>query len=450
MRTVELLLAAFGLALASARGQTPLSAPVYVGNPPPQVAYFYNDLSPHGAWVELAGVGWCWQPNVLVRHPAWQPYCDGGHWVSTDAGWCWQSDYAWGWAPFHYGRWFRHERSGWVWVPDTVWGPAWVTWRMADDRCGWAPLPPHADFDLNLGLRFNGVRVGVNDDFGLRPDVFTFIALSDFAAVDLGRRRLPSAEVLRFYGRTTIINNSVVNHSVFNRGIAVERVVAATHTPIRKVAIRDLPAGAARPAGPGIYRPHLAPPARPVAMVAQHVDDRHPISFHSPSQPAVTPMRPSASPTATPGSRLTTDRVEPSRAPGRNSTPPASARPAFGGAPGATTDRSLTRPPLAHPTAAPQRPTETTTFRPAGAASGPTTPARASAQPRTTPRGTEVYTRESTPSLTSRPQPKTSPAAPATLTTHAPSQSNHQYSPKTAKQQTDQRPVSPQSPRTEH
>ena len=77
-------------------------------------------------------------------------------------------------------------------------GTRWVTWRMADDRCGWAPLPPRADFNLTLGLRFNGVRVGVNYDFGLRPEVFTFIALSDFAAVNLGRRRLPLAEVLRF------------------------------------------------------------------------------------------------------------------------------------------------------------------------------------------------------------------------------------------------------------
>ncbi|MDB6036153.1 MAG: hypothetical protein JWM16_6491, partial [Verrucomicrobiales bacterium] len=97
------------------------ATPAYVSNPPAQVNYFYNDLSPYGSWVELEGYGWCWQPRTVVVDRAWQPYCNGGHWVYTDAGWFWQSDYSWGWATFHYGRWQRHERCGWVWLPDTVW-----------------------------------------------------------------------------------------------------------------------------------------------------------------------------------------------------------------------------------------------------------------------------------------------------------------------------------------
>ena len=104
--------------------------------------YFYDTLAPYGTWVQVDGYGRCWQPLVVVSEPGWQPYCDRGHWVYTDAGWYWMSDYSWGWAPFHYGRWFHHERFGWVWTPDTVWGPSWVTWRYSDDYCGWAPLPP--------------------------------------------------------------------------------------------------------------------------------------------------------------------------------------------------------------------------------------------------------------------------------------------------------------------
>jgi uncharacterized protein DUF6600 len=263
-------------------------APVYVSSPPPDVTYFYNDLSPYGTWVQLEGVGWCWQPRVVVINHAWSPYCDGGYWVYSDAGWYWQSTYSWGWAPFHYGRWQLHPRCGWVWAPDRVWGPAWVTWRSEGDRCGWAPLPPHAEFVAGFGWRFNGVHVAVSFDFGLHPEHFTFVALKDFNHHDLDHRRLAPTEVTRIYNHTTIINNYVVNNkTVVNEGIKVDRVAAATHTQIHKVPIRDVPAGTTpatrTQATPVIYRPQLkTPPARPATMVAQKVDDRHPVIQHAP------------------------------------------------------------------------------------------------------------------------------------------------------------------------
>jgi hypothetical protein len=283
---------------------TPPSAveapPVYVSSPPPEVGYFYDDLSPYGSWVQLDGIGWCWQPRVVVINHGWRPYCDSGHWVYTDAGWFWQSDYSWGWAPFHYGRWQLHERCGWVWTPDRVWGPAWVTWRYEGDHCGWAPLPPHADFDLRLGFRFNGARVAANFDFGLRPDHFTFIAMRDFHDHDFAHHRLPPTEVTRIYNHTTIINNYVVNkNTVVNEGIKPDRVAAATHTPIHKVVIRDVPAAGPAAAAHGgargelaVYRPELKAPPRPVHMVAQKVDDRHPVIQHAPVSAAPRTERP--------------------------------------------------------------------------------------------------------------------------------------------------------------
>ncbi|HLH52103.1 MAG TPA: DUF6600 domain-containing protein [Verrucomicrobiae bacterium] len=273
--------------------QTP--PPVYVSSPPPEVSYFYDDLTPYGTWVQLEGVGWCWQPRVVVINHGWRPYCDSGHWVYTDAGWFWQSDYSWGWAAFHYGRWHLHERCGWVWLPDRVWAPAWVTWRYEGDHCGWAPLPPHADFDLHLGFRFNGVRVAANFDFGLRPDHFTFIAMRDFHDHDFAHHRLPPTEVTRIYNNTTVINNYVVNNNtIVNQGIKPDRVAAATHTPIHKVAIRDVPTGsppmaATRSSAKGdlmVYRPQLKTPPRPEHIVAQKVDDRHPVIQHAPVVPA--------------------------------------------------------------------------------------------------------------------------------------------------------------------
>ena len=166
-------------------------APTYVSNPPLDVGYFYNDLSPYGTWVDLAGVGWCWQPSTVVTTVGWRPYCHGGHWVWTEAGWFWQSDYTWGWAPFHYGRWFVDAHCGWVWVPGTTWGPAWVTWRSTGDVCGWAPLPPHADFVAGVGWRFNGVSVGVGFDFGLSVNAFAFVSVGNMCSANVWNACLP-------------------------------------------------------------------------------------------------------------------------------------------------------------------------------------------------------------------------------------------------------------------
>jgi hypothetical protein len=262
--------------------------PAYVADPPPQVNYFYNDLAPYGSWVQLEGYGWCWQPRTVVVDRGWQPYCNSGHWVYTDAGWFWQSDYSWGWQ--------RHERCGWVWLPDTVWAPAWVTWRVSGDNCGWAPLPAHADFDARLGFRFNGVSVRADFDFGLRADNFTFIALKDFNDRDLGHRRLSATEARNVYGKTTIVNSYTVNNNVIvNHGIAVERVTAVTHTDFKKVAIRDVPRNPGKPAfaTPGgkreavVFRPELKAPVKPANMVAQRVDNQHPVIQHA----AIAPPR---------------------------------------------------------------------------------------------------------------------------------------------------------------
>jgi hypothetical protein len=258
---------------------------VYVSSPPADVSYFYNDLSPYGTWVQLDGVGWCWQPRVVVVNHAWRPYCDAGHWVWTDAGWFWQSDYSWGWAAFHYGRWQMHPRCGWVWLPDRTWGPSWVVWRSQGDHCGWAPLPPHSEFMVGVGWRYNGVHVAVDFDFGLHADHFTFIATKDFHQHDYVHYRMPPTQVTQIYNHTTIINNYVVNNTtIVNKGIRAEQVAAATHTPVKQVHIRDVPAGAPRPSPARtdrnelvVYRPQLKAPAKPTTMVAQKIDDHHPV-----------------------------------------------------------------------------------------------------------------------------------------------------------------------------
>jgi hypothetical protein len=314
----------------------PATTTVYVSNPPAEVAYFYSDLSPYGSWVQLEGYGWCWQPTVVTANPGWRPYCDSGHWVYTDAGWYWMSDYSWGWAPFHYGRWSHHPRCGWVWLPDRVWGPAWVTWRVGDAHCGWAPLPPHAELDVALGWRFNGVRVGVDFDFGLGIDLFTFVSVGDFCRSDLGHHRLPPHEVAPIFHGAHVVNTRFEHDLVVNHGIATERIVAVTHAPVRRMEIRDVPAGSPRDfrgGGQAVYRAPLREPARAVEMHAQRVDDRHPVIQHSVggtqparaeqparvSQPHSTPS--AVAPSRNPAPAIGGGERNPSASPGRSSSP---------------------------------------------------------------------------------------------------------------------------------
>jgi hypothetical protein len=272
---------------------TPPNAPPpeYVSNPPQEVNYFYSDLAPYGSWLQVDGIGWCWQPRCVVVNRGWQPYCDYGHWVYTDCGWYWQSSYSWGWAPFHYGRW-QLAHCGWVWAPDRVWGPAWVSWRVAGDRCGWAPLPPFTVVDVHGGWLYRGAHVGLNFDFGLPASHFTFVAFHDFGARDVWHYRMPRTEVTRIYNHTTIVNNyTVVNNRVVNHGVPVDRVSADSRIKIQRANIRDVPAD--RPGRRGadrsnvVYRHELpsTPKPAPQHIVAQKVDANRTVVHQTPIVP---------------------------------------------------------------------------------------------------------------------------------------------------------------------
>ncbi len=118
----------------------------YTTTAPPlnaEASFFYDQLAPYGQWIWIDPYGWVWSPNNVAA--GWRPYTDG-HWVYSDAGWTWASDQPWGWAAFHYGRWFFEANRGWCWVPGSEWAPAWVAWHWGDDYCGWAALPPGMDW----------------------------------------------------------------------------------------------------------------------------------------------------------------------------------------------------------------------------------------------------------------------------------------------------------------
>jgi hypothetical protein len=116
----------------------------YADDDPSALADFREPLEPYGQWIQDPTYGTVWVPDATQVGPDFAPYQTAGQWGVTDDGgeWMWQSDYAWGYIPFHYGRWVWAGTS-WGWVPGRRYAPAWVSWRVGENGyVGWAPTPP--------------------------------------------------------------------------------------------------------------------------------------------------------------------------------------------------------------------------------------------------------------------------------------------------------------------
>jgi hypothetical protein len=255
----------------------PALAPAPVTNP--DVAYFYQELTPYGRWILAEDGQWCWQPSTVASSPGWRPYWDKGHWLWTDHGWYWVSDYPWGWATFHYGRWNLHPHLGWIWYPDRVWGPAWVVWRTGGEYCGWAPLPPGAVYDTaGAHFIFHGKSVSAGFDFGLGAAHFNFCYTREMGAPT--RQHFHNdAEVHTIFNHTTIINTYSVNRQsvggetrlqVVNHGIDPARLPPVKGRPLQAVHIEDL-----RTPAPGRAHEHLDPHSQTLEVYRPKFGDHH-------------------------------------------------------------------------------------------------------------------------------------------------------------------------------
>jgi hypothetical protein len=108
----------------------------------------YEDLDDNGDWRDDSNYGHVWFPNRVEA--GWAPYREG-HWDWVSPwGWTWIDDSAWGYAPFHYGRWVSvGGRWGWVAGPvdvQPVYAPALVVFIGGGGgfggNVGWFPLGP--------------------------------------------------------------------------------------------------------------------------------------------------------------------------------------------------------------------------------------------------------------------------------------------------------------------
>ncbi len=189
------------------------------------LSVFQKSLSPYGRWVNHGSYGQVWIPRVSN----FRPYETGGHWAYTDYGWTWVSDYDWGWAPFHYGRWNYETTTGWYWVPDYDWGPAWVAWRGGGDYYGWAPLSP-------------GLNISVGVSFGnqIPEDRWVFAPHRYITSPYVSRYYVPRTRNVTIIKNTTVVNNVTVKNNVhIDAGPRREDVEKVNHTRIKTYTVSN-------------------------------------------------------------------------------------------------------------------------------------------------------------------------------------------------------------------
>ncbi len=163
----------------------------------------FEDLSPYGRWVSVAGYGWAWMPANVP--PGWAPY-RFGHWVWIEPwGWTWVEDEPWGFAPFHYGRW-AFVNAGWYWIPGPinvrpVYAPALVVWLSgikfgvgAGPGLGWFPLGPHEVFVPTYHVSETYVtRVNVTNTIVERTSVVNVYRTQNIEDITYINRHAPNA-----------------------------------------------------------------------------------------------------------------------------------------------------------------------------------------------------------------------------------------------------------------
>jgi hypothetical protein len=165
----------------------------YADTDPSALSDFRPTLDPYGSWVDDPTYGTAWVPSPDAVGADFTPYVTGGHWAYDD-DYTWVSDYGWGWAPFHYGRWVNGG-MGWEWIPGRRYAGAWVSWRYGAGGfgyVGWAPLAPR------WGWR-GGVAVGL----GFAPRApYAFVSTSSLFAPTLAGRAFVGPRAAGFEART--------------------------------------------------------------------------------------------------------------------------------------------------------------------------------------------------------------------------------------------------------
>ncbi len=189
---------------------------------------FYDALSPYGSWVQSPEYGYVWVPDVDA---GFSPYATNGHWILTDDGWTWVSDYPWGWATFHYGRWYTDATYGPMWVPDNEWGPGWVSWRSSGEYYGWAPILPGISISIAYSSRYN-----------VPDNQWRFVRCRDFGRADIHNYYVSPTTNTTIIRNTIVLNNVHVDNRrsvTYNAGPGRSDVEKRTGRPITPLVVKE-------------------------------------------------------------------------------------------------------------------------------------------------------------------------------------------------------------------
>ena len=168
-------------------GPSEMQSDEYADADPSALTDFHTALDPYGQWGEDPTYGTIWQPSAAAVGSDFAPYETAGHWSYGD-DYTWVSDYSWGWAPFHYGRWV-YATNGWGWIPGRQYAGAWTSWRTGvggyGGYVGWAPLPP-------TWYWRGGTAVGIGI---VPPAAYAFCRTGDLFSSSLGSRMITGPQV---------------------------------------------------------------------------------------------------------------------------------------------------------------------------------------------------------------------------------------------------------------
>jgi hypothetical protein len=243
----------------------------------PREVVGYQQLDAHGQWVQDATYGPAWFPQGLAAN--WAPYRNGyWEWISP-WGWTWIDAAAWGFAPFHYGRWAMID-SRWAWVPGRialkpVYAPALVAFvGGAGSDVAWFPLAPGEAWQP--GYRASPLYMSsVNGSQTVQADA-TYAyqrkpeALTSISAEDFHRGQPVRAGWLRV-AANTLTNAQIVppppmpEHRVVaaRKPVSVARALPPALPPAPKQQVAAAPASAAAPVQvPPQVQVQERPPAR--------------------------------------------------------------------------------------------------------------------------------------------------------------------------------------------
>ncbi len=138
---------------------------------------------------------------------------------------------------------------GWVWVPGDEWAPAWVSWRITNDKkyVGWAPLTP--EVRVKKGTPVKG---WVDSAYDIGPDYYSFIETKDFGADSYRGKTLPLERTTTIITETTnvtTIRYETVDkrETVYCGGPEVQVITEYSGRPVRELRLE------ARVEDPDVY-----------------------------------------------------------------------------------------------------------------------------------------------------------------------------------------------------